>query len=61
MLSRMLAGEGWSVSEAENGRDGLDRIAEARPDLIMLDLVMPDAPHRATRRACPRSRFASIK
>lgn len=41
-LDRALAGEGWRVSEAENGRAALARIAEERPDLILLDLMMPE-------------------
>jgi len=28
--------------EAANGREGLDRLAEQRPDLILLDLMMPE-------------------
>ena len=43
LLRRMLVSEGWTVTEAENGRVALERLAEAvpRPDLIMLDLIMP--------------------
>ncbi|MFN4114247.1 MAG: PleD family two-component system response regulator [Sphingomonadaceae bacterium] len=37
----MLEALGFAVSEAENGLDGLDRCAEAMPDLIMLDWNMP--------------------
>jgi CheY-like chemotaxis protein len=33
--------EGWTVSEAENGRVGLQQMAQSRPDLIVLDLMMP--------------------
>jgi CheY-like chemotaxis protein len=33
--------EGWIVDEAENGDVALRRLAEARPDLILLDLLMP--------------------
>ncbi len=42
LLNRTLAGEGWRVGEAENGRVALERIAETRPDLIILDLMMPE-------------------
>ncbi|MEE8311640.1 MAG: response regulator [Candidatus Binatia bacterium] len=38
---RALEQQGWMVSEAENGRAGLDRLAERRPSLILLDLMMP--------------------
>ncbi len=42
MMGRMLRGEGWSVQEAANGREGLARVAEVKPDLILLDLMMPE-------------------
>jgi len=37
-----LEQDGWQVSEAENGRVALARLADTRPDIIMLDLVMPE-------------------
>ena len=42
MLRRMLEREGWAVTEAENGRVALDRMAENQPGLILLDLMMPE-------------------
>ncbi|MBI4494086.1 MAG: response regulator, partial [Chloroflexi bacterium] len=42
MTRRMLEREGWSVVEAENGRVGLEQVARQRPDLILLDLMMPE-------------------
>ena len=33
---------GYSVREAENGSAGLNAVAHARPDLIILDLALPD-------------------
>ena len=33
---------GYSVSEAENGSAGLNAVAQSRPDLIILDLDLPD-------------------
>ncbi len=42
MMRRMLEKEGWVVCEAENGRIALERVAESRPELILLDLMMPE-------------------
>jgi adenylate cyclase len=39
--SRMLSSEGCIVSEAGNGRDALEYLAQVRQDLILLDLIMP--------------------
>jgi CheY-like chemotaxis protein len=32
---------GWRVTEAENGRVAVDALTSARPDVIILDLMMP--------------------
>jgi PAS domain S-box-containing protein len=42
LLRRSLESEGWSVSEAENGRVALARMDGTRPDLVLLDLMMPE-------------------
>jgi len=42
MMRAMLEKAGWSVSEAENGNVGLERVADNRPALILLDLMMPE-------------------
>jgi signal transduction histidine kinase/CheY-like chemotaxis protein len=42
MLRRRLEKEGWRVIEAKNGRVALERMAERRPELILLDLMMPE-------------------
>ncbi|MBF0396259.1 MAG: response regulator [Desulfobacterales bacterium] len=42
MLKRMLEKEGLSVSEAQNGRIGLEVVKKVHPALIMLDLMMPE-------------------
>ncbi len=41
LVRRTFEAEGWRVSEAENGKVGLKRLAENRPDIILLDLMMP--------------------
>jgi len=42
MIRRALQAAGWEVQEAENGRVGLERVAAARPQLVLLDLSMPE-------------------
>jgi CheY-like chemotaxis protein len=42
LMRQALASAGWTISEAENGRVALERMAERRPDAIVLDLVMPE-------------------
>jgi len=41
VVVRALESAGWEVSEATNGREGLDRVGERMPDLVLLDLMMP--------------------
>ena len=42
MLRRIVEIEGWATAEAENGRVALARMLETPPDLILLDLMMPE-------------------
>jgi signal transduction histidine kinase/CheY-like chemotaxis protein len=41
MMRRTLEKDGWRVTEAENGQVAQERLAEATPRLILLDLMMP--------------------
>jgi signal transduction histidine kinase/CheY-like chemotaxis protein len=41
MLTQILEKERWTVVQAENGLVALELIAKQRPDLILLDLMMP--------------------
>src|SRR5439155_17580671 len=42
MLVRRLEKEKWTVIEAANGRTALEQMRKIRPDLILLDLMMPE-------------------
>jgi PAS domain S-box-containing protein len=42
LMRRTLEQEGWTVSEAANGRVALELLPSAEPDLILLDLMMPE-------------------
>jgi signal transduction histidine kinase/DNA-binding response OmpR family regulator/HAMP domain-containing protein len=41
-LRDILSSDRWHVSEAENGRVAIEMLDEVRPDLILLDLMMPE-------------------
>jgi CheY-like chemotaxis protein len=41
LLEALLQDDGHRVLTAMNGRHALERIAEARPDLVISDLMMP--------------------
>ncbi|MDT8989704.1 response regulator [Curvibacter sp. APW13] len=40
-LSELLQKAGYSVRSAENADDAFKRLAEQKPDLILMDVVMP--------------------
>jgi twitching motility two-component system response regulator PilH len=40
-LSELLGKRGYSVRTAENGEEAMRRLAEDKPDLILMDVVMP--------------------
>ena len=42
LLADLLAAAGYEVSTAGSGADALARIAAERPDLVLLDVVMPE-------------------
>ena len=43
LIRRILQSQGdFTIFEAENGRDGLDMVRREQPDLIILDLMMPE-------------------
>ena len=42
VVARLLRAAGMRVSEAANGREALDLVAERSPDLVVLDINLPD-------------------
>jgi PAS domain S-box-containing protein len=42
ILCSLLEAEGFLHSEAENGRAALEEMSKSKPDLILLDLMMPE-------------------
>jgi two-component system alkaline phosphatase synthesis response regulator PhoP len=42
LLEFLLAKKGYKVIGANGGREGLETIQRVKPDLVLLDLMMPD-------------------
>jgi len=57
----MLERHGYTVSVAINGEEGIDRIREERPDLVLMDIVMPGLNgFQATRQVMMDPEIASV-
>jgi twitching motility two-component system response regulator PilH len=41
ILSQVLLAGGYDVSTARSGEEGIDRARQFKPDLILMDVVMP--------------------
>ena len=41
ILTTLLAGGGYEISTAESGEEGIERAKQIKPDLIIMDVVMP--------------------
>jgi CheY-like chemotaxis protein len=51
LLTDLLGDEGFHVTTAGNGKQALGKISDRRPDLILLDFMMPIMDGPATLRA----------
>ena len=60
-LSEMLKGAGFAVSTAESAEDAQAQLERARPDLVLMDVVMPGKNGFQLTRARARDpRFADL-
>ena len=41
LVSQKLVREGYQISEAADGEDGINKIEKEKPDLVLLDLILP--------------------
>lgn len=39
-VSSLLESRGWEVVQADSGREGLERLVQCHPDLILLDIML---------------------
>lgn len=42
LLEQLLAQEGYHVAAAKDGLEGLVKLTTAKPDAVLLDIMMPD-------------------
>lgn len=42
LVRRIMMAEGYELLEAENATEALDTLEESQPDLILMDINMPD-------------------
>jgi twitching motility two-component system response regulator PilH len=60
-LTELLTKRGYAVRSAENGEDAMRRLGEEKPDLILMDVVMPGQNGFQLTRAITRDpRFADV-
>lgn len=60
-LSELLGKRGYSVRTSENGEDAMRRLGEDKPDLILMDVVMPGQNGFQLTRAITRDpRYADV-
>jgi len=63
ILSILLSDEGFQVAVASNGREALNRAVELLPDVVLLDIMMPDLDGLEVcreLRAHPKTRYVCI-
>jgi twitching motility two-component system response regulator PilH len=61
VLSELLTKKGYQVRTAENGEEAMRRLQEEKPDLILMDVVMPGQNGFQLTRAITRDpAFASV-
>jgi two-component system OmpR family response regulator len=60
-FSRLLAAQGANVATASDGREGLQQLGHHPPDVMLLDLMLPDMDGREVLRRLAENRPASLK
>lgn len=61
LLKTILESEGYTVDVASNGKAALDKVQSVLPDLMLLDVMMPDMTgYEVTQRIRQSDRLSSI-
>jgi CheY-like chemotaxis protein len=61
LLQTVLESEGYTVETALNGKIAIDKIEQTDPDLVLLDIMMPELNgYEVTRKVRQNARFASL-
>lgn len=64
MIRDILSKEGYIIQEAVNGRDAVEKYGEVRPDLVTMDITMPEmdgiAALQAIRERDPEARVLMV-
>lgn len=42
LIRFLLEKNGFNVEEARNGQEGIDKVVSVKPDLVLLDIQLPD-------------------
>ncbi len=60
-IKKILEGQGYKTSKAENGEQGIQKAKEIRPNLVIMDVVMPGLNgFQATRKITKNPETSSI-
>jgi two-component system chemotaxis response regulator CheY len=41
-VARLLSEQGYEITEAQNGREAVDAYQKTRPDVVLMDITMPE-------------------
>lgn len=55
MLEELLQGEGYNILRAYSGTEALLLLSQNKPDLVLLDLMLPGL---SGKKCCPKSRVS---
>lgn len=61
LLQTVLESEGYLVETAQSGKAALDKLEQVKPDIVLLDIMMPGLNgYEVTRQVRQNERFATV-